>query len=207
MLHIHPKARTTPAVRAEIARSEEPTCVLATHYGISMETVRMGGSLPQCCAADRAPGWGSGLFGDRRRKRGDSCLAPRESQLAADRRRGSRCSVPSRRPRRHHGAAGGGGLDAYPVPLSGIRSCIAPRELHALTTEPRRMSASRIYLIVPFLAVAALTACERAPGEHFETTDGTEIEATGGTVVNDTTPYRPGAPTLPLGEGEPGEDR
>jgi transposase InsO family protein len=43
MLHIHPNARnarTTPAVRAEIARSREPTGVLAQRYGISTETVR-----------------------------------------------------------------------------------------------------------------------------------------------------------------------
>jgi transposase len=46
---IHPKARTTPAVRAEIARSavraeiarsQEPTGVLAQRYGVSTETIR-----------------------------------------------------------------------------------------------------------------------------------------------------------------------
>src|SRR3982750_1398404 len=37
---IHPKARTTPAVRAEIARSSEPTGVLAQRYGVSTETIR-----------------------------------------------------------------------------------------------------------------------------------------------------------------------
>jgi transposase InsO family protein len=37
---IHPNARTTPAVRAEIARSSEPTGVLARRYGVSTETVR-----------------------------------------------------------------------------------------------------------------------------------------------------------------------
>jgi len=37
---IHPKARTTPAVRAEIARSIEPTGVLARRYGVSTETIR-----------------------------------------------------------------------------------------------------------------------------------------------------------------------
>ena len=37
---IHPNARTTPAVRAEIARSVEPTGVLATRYGVSTETIR-----------------------------------------------------------------------------------------------------------------------------------------------------------------------
>ena len=40
MLQIHPQARTTPVVRAEIARSSEPTSVLARRYGISDETVR-----------------------------------------------------------------------------------------------------------------------------------------------------------------------
>ena len=37
---IHPNARTTPAVRAEIARSTEPTGVLARRYGVSTETIR-----------------------------------------------------------------------------------------------------------------------------------------------------------------------
>src|SRR3954453_7657877 len=40
MFSIHPNARTTPAVRAEIARSAEPTGVLAGRYGVSAETVR-----------------------------------------------------------------------------------------------------------------------------------------------------------------------
>jgi transposase len=40
MLSIHPNARTTPAVRAEIARSTERSGVLAERYGISTETVR-----------------------------------------------------------------------------------------------------------------------------------------------------------------------
>jgi hypothetical protein len=39
---IHPKARTTPAVRAEIARSCEPTGVLAQRFGVSTETIRKG---------------------------------------------------------------------------------------------------------------------------------------------------------------------
>lgn len=37
---IHPNARTTPAVRAEIARSVEPTGVLARRFGVSTETIR-----------------------------------------------------------------------------------------------------------------------------------------------------------------------
>src|SRR3954464_16040626 len=40
MLSIHPNARTTPAVRAGIARSAEPTRDLARRYGASTETVR-----------------------------------------------------------------------------------------------------------------------------------------------------------------------
>jgi transposase InsO family protein len=40
MLAIHPNARTTPAVRAEIARSAEPTGELARRFGVSAETVR-----------------------------------------------------------------------------------------------------------------------------------------------------------------------
>jgi transposase InsO family protein len=40
MLAIHPTARTTPAVRAEIARSAEPTGELARRFGVSTETVR-----------------------------------------------------------------------------------------------------------------------------------------------------------------------
>jgi transposase InsO family protein len=40
MLQIHPNARTTPAVRAEIARSGEPTGVLARRYSVSTETIR-----------------------------------------------------------------------------------------------------------------------------------------------------------------------
>ena len=40
MLAIHPNARTTPAVRAEIARSGEPTGELAKRFGVSTETVR-----------------------------------------------------------------------------------------------------------------------------------------------------------------------
>ena len=40
MLAIHPNARTTPAVRAEIARSGERSGVLAERYGVSTETIR-----------------------------------------------------------------------------------------------------------------------------------------------------------------------
>src|SRR5687767_12445611 len=37
---IHPNARTTPAVRAEIAHSPEPSGMLARRYGVSTETIR-----------------------------------------------------------------------------------------------------------------------------------------------------------------------
>jgi transposase-like protein len=40
MHQIHPNARTTPAVRAEIARSSEPSGRLAQRYGVSAETIR-----------------------------------------------------------------------------------------------------------------------------------------------------------------------
>ena len=40
MLQIHPNARTTPVTRAEIARSQEPTGLLARRYGVSSETIR-----------------------------------------------------------------------------------------------------------------------------------------------------------------------
>ena len=40
MLSIHPNARTTPAVRIEIARSHESSGVLAQRFGVSTETVR-----------------------------------------------------------------------------------------------------------------------------------------------------------------------
>ena len=40
MLQIHPNARTTPAVRAEIARSGEASGVLARRFGVSTETIR-----------------------------------------------------------------------------------------------------------------------------------------------------------------------
>jgi transposase len=40
MHSLHPQARTTPAVRQEIARSTEPTGVLAQRFSVSTETVR-----------------------------------------------------------------------------------------------------------------------------------------------------------------------
>jgi transposase InsO family protein len=41
MHSIHPNARTTPAVRREIALSSEPTGVLAKRFGVSTETIRI----------------------------------------------------------------------------------------------------------------------------------------------------------------------
>jgi transposase-like protein len=40
MYQIHPNARTTPAVRAEIARSTESSGELAKRYSVSTETIR-----------------------------------------------------------------------------------------------------------------------------------------------------------------------
>src|SRR3954463_5522448 len=37
---VHANARTAPAVRAEIARSREPTGVLAQRYSVSTQTIR-----------------------------------------------------------------------------------------------------------------------------------------------------------------------
>src|SRR3712207_1376900 len=55
MPQIHPNARTTPATRAEIARSDEPSGVLAKRYGVSTETIRKWrGRGPEDCL-DRSP--------------------------------------------------------------------------------------------------------------------------------------------------------
>jgi transketolase len=40
MHSLHPQARTTPAVRQEIARSTERTGVLAQRFSVSTETIR-----------------------------------------------------------------------------------------------------------------------------------------------------------------------
>ena len=56
MLSIHPNARTTPAVRTEIARSREPTGVLAERYGVSTETIRKGRKRgPDACQDRSSP--------------------------------------------------------------------------------------------------------------------------------------------------------
>ena len=40
MMHTHSNARTTPATRAEIARSTQSSAIVAQRYGISARTVR-----------------------------------------------------------------------------------------------------------------------------------------------------------------------
>ncbi|WP_347141054.1 IS481 family transposase, partial [Paracoccus sp. SSK6] len=54
MMQIHPQARTTPAVRAEIARSTEPTRILARRYAISEETVRKWRKRGEQACQDRS---------------------------------------------------------------------------------------------------------------------------------------------------------
>lgn len=53
-MQIHPQARTTPAVRAEIARSAEPASVVAKRYGISDETVRKWRKRGEQACQDRS---------------------------------------------------------------------------------------------------------------------------------------------------------
>src|SRR3954465_12875034 len=66
MLSIHPNARTTPAVRAEIARSSEPTGEPARRFGVSTETVRKrrkrgpGGCLDRSARPHELPWKASG---------------------------------------------------------------------------------------------------------------------------------------------------
>ena len=54
MMQIHPQARTTPAVRVEIARSTEPVRILAKRYGISEETVRKWRKRGEQACQDRS---------------------------------------------------------------------------------------------------------------------------------------------------------
>ena len=87
MLSIHPNARTTPAVRAEIARSAEPTGELARRYGVSTETVRKWrkrgpGGLPRPFRASAQ----AALEGERGGARSGVRPAPRDR-------------LPARRPR------------------------------------------------------------------------------------------------------------
>jgi hypothetical protein len=39
MVSLHKNATTTPAIRAKIAASEEPAAVLATRYGVTLDTI------------------------------------------------------------------------------------------------------------------------------------------------------------------------
>lgn len=54
MVLIHPQARTTPAVRALIARSAEPASVVAKRYGISDGTVHRWCKLGEQAVQDRS---------------------------------------------------------------------------------------------------------------------------------------------------------
>src|SRR5919107_400832 len=54
MLAIHPNTRTTPAVRAEIARSAERTGALAERYGVSTETIRKWRKRGAAACRDRS---------------------------------------------------------------------------------------------------------------------------------------------------------
>src|SRR5918995_1884546 len=54
MLAIHPNARTTPAVRAEIARSSEPAGELARRFGVSTETIRKWRQRGPAACRDRS---------------------------------------------------------------------------------------------------------------------------------------------------------
>jgi transposase len=84
MLPIHPNARTTPAVRAEIARSSEPSGVLAQRYGISSETVRKwrqrgaADGLDRSARPHRWPGKAS------REERAIVCARRRSTNFALD---------------------------------------------------------------------------------------------------------------------------
>lgn len=53
-MQIHPQARTTPAVRAEIARSTEPASIVAKRFGISDETVRKWRKRGEQACQDRS---------------------------------------------------------------------------------------------------------------------------------------------------------
>lgn len=47
MHSIDPDVRTTPSVRAEIALSSEPPCVLAQRFGVNADTIRKWGKLAE----------------------------------------------------------------------------------------------------------------------------------------------------------------
>ena len=54
MMLIHPQARTTPTVRAEIARSTGPASVVAKRYGITDEAVRKWRKRGEQACQDRS---------------------------------------------------------------------------------------------------------------------------------------------------------
>lgn len=54
LMRIHPRARTTPVVQAEIARSTETASVLARRYGINDETVRKWRKRSEQACQDRS---------------------------------------------------------------------------------------------------------------------------------------------------------
>jgi hypothetical protein len=56
MWQIHPNARTTPVVRAEISGSEEATGILAQRFGVSTETMcnQINTVTGEICAAAAA---------------------------------------------------------------------------------------------------------------------------------------------------------
>ena len=56
MLHLHPNARTTPAIRAEVARSSEPSGTVALRYGISAGNVRKWRKRGVADCLDRSAG-------------------------------------------------------------------------------------------------------------------------------------------------------
>ena len=55
MLSIHLDLRTTPAVRAEIARSVERSGVLASRCGVSTATIRKARDLHLATCTSRVP--------------------------------------------------------------------------------------------------------------------------------------------------------
>ena len=79
MHSLHPQARTTPAVRQEIARSTEPTGVLAQRYSVSTETIRKWRKRgPQDCQDHSQPTAQAALESHRGRARDRLRPAPRD---------------------------------------------------------------------------------------------------------------------------------
>ena len=83
MLAIHPNARTTPAVRTEIARSSERTGELARRHGVSAATVPASGASAGRPSARIAPAARTGCPGRPATRNGRSsapCAVPRASR-------------------------------------------------------------------------------------------------------------------------------